>query len=143
MTEHRENKPGIGPGTPLFEVRDANLPNLLKTGAGLFGLVILSLLVSWGLYILFRQHSAAPGSTPETFTIPQGAAPLPRLQQDPHADLLAMRSREDSILTSYGWVNRDSGFARVPIDRALEILAAKGLPVRRDTVSGDHQYVRH
>lgn len=142
MTGHSEKKPRSGQDTPPYEVRDANLSNLLRTGAGLFGLVIFSLLLSWGLYSHFLRHSAAPGEEPETFTVPDGIPPSPRLQQDPHTDLLIMRRGEDSILTSYGWVNKDSGFARIPVDRALEILATRGLPARGDGDGNLHEQER-
>ncbi len=34
------------------------------------------------------------------------------------------------MLKSYGWIDRDKGVVRIPIDRAIEILAERGLPVR-------------
>jgi len=53
--------------------------------------------------------------------------PQPNLQADPHSVLLALRRSEDSLLTSYG-KSKDSLFARVPIERGMELLAKKGLP---------------
>jgi hypothetical protein len=34
------------------------------------------------------------------------------------------------MLKSYGWIDRDKGVVHIPIDRAIEILAERGLPVR-------------
>ena len=42
----------------------------------------------------------------------------------------ALRPGEDAILNSYGWVDQKNGIARIPIDRAIDILAARGLPAR-------------
>jgi hypothetical protein len=39
-----------------------------------------------------------------------------------------MRVREDHVLNSYAWVDKQAGIVRVPIDRAIDMLAAKGLP---------------
>ena len=39
-----------------------------------------------------------------------------------------MREEERDRLSSYGWVDRKAGIARIPVDRAIEILAKKGLP---------------
>jgi len=41
-----------------------------------------------------------------------------------------IRREEQEQLTSYGWVDRQNGVARIPVQRAMEILTAKGLPTR-------------
>ncbi len=47
--------------------------------------------------------------------------PAPRLQTDPIGELEALRAEEDALLGSYGWVDRDAGIARIPIERAIEL----------------------
>ncbi len=42
----------------------------------------------------------------------------------------ALRPGEDAILNSYGWVDQKNGIARIPISRAIDIIAARGLPAR-------------
>jgi hypothetical protein len=54
--------------------------------------------------------------------------PEPRLQVSPQADMDAMRAREHELLHSYGWVDREKGVARIPIDRAMEIMAEGDAP---------------
>jgi hypothetical protein len=34
------------------------------------------------------------------------------------------------VLDTYGWVNREEGVVAIPVDRALELIAAEGLPTR-------------
>jgi hypothetical protein len=51
----------------------------------------------------------------------------PPLQAQPSRELRVMRVAEDEVLTTYGWVDRDKGIARIPIERALQILAERGL----------------
>ena len=48
--------------------------------------------------------------------------PTPREQPDPLVDLETLRAREDAQLNSYGWVDRNAGVVRIPIDRAIELL---------------------
>ena len=36
--------------------------------------------------------------------------------------------KEDHILNSYAYVDKESAVVRVPIDKAIDMLAAKGLP---------------
>jgi hypothetical protein len=51
------------------------------------------------------------------------ATPEPRLQVDGAEALSEMREAEDGVLTSYAWIDRDAGIVRIPIERAMEILA--------------------
>lgn len=42
----------------------------------------------------------------------------------------ALRPGEEKILSSYGWVDQKNDIARIPISRAIDIVAQKGLPAR-------------
>lgn len=59
--------------------------------------------------------------------------PEPRLQTDPRDDLMHLRDAEDRVLESYGWVDRDAGVVRIPIDQAMQLLVERGLPARPET----------
>ena len=37
-------------------------------------------------------------------------------------------ARENAILGSYGWLDRKAGTVRIPIDRAMDLIAHRGLP---------------
>lgn len=114
------------------ETSDVHFKSVLLTGLVFMGIMVLGLLLSWGVYSFFNQYTAAPGSHAETMTTPDLAKQPsgPRLQADPHEALMALRRAEDSVLTSYAWVSKDSGIVRVPVDRARELLVKKGLPHR-------------
>ena len=56
--------------------------------------------------------------------------PTPRLQMDDgNQDLADMHQREDLLLDHYSWVNKHQGTVRIPIDTAMEMIVARGLPV--------------
>lgn len=56
--------------------------------------------------------------------------PTPRLQiDDGDQDIAEMHAREDLLLNHYSWVDRSSGKVRIPIARAMQIIAEHGLPV--------------
>ena len=38
------------------------------------------------------------------------------------------RDREDAVLTKYGWVDPKAKIVRVPIDRAIDLVAERGVP---------------
>jgi hypothetical protein len=56
--------------------------------------------------------------------------PTPRLEEDDgNRDLTELHGREDLLLDHYSWIDRGKGTVRIPIERAMEIIAQKGLPV--------------
>jgi len=61
---------------------------------------------------------------------PQAAFPTPRLEDDERGQLNGIRIEEENTLSSYGWVDQKSGVVRIPIERAMDLIAEKGLPVR-------------
>lgn len=56
--------------------------------------------------------------------------PMPRLQPNPGAELVEFRAQQLEATTTYGWIDRDAGVVRIPVERAIEILAQRGLPHR-------------
>jgi len=61
------------------------------------------------------------------------AFPKPRLQRDDVEEMHDQLYSEESQLQSYGWVDQDAGQARIPVSRAMELIAERGLPVRTTT----------
>jgi len=54
--------------------------------------------------------------------------PAPRLQTDDVYDLHVLRGKEDLYLNHYTWVDKNAGTVRIPIERAMELIAQRGLP---------------
>ncbi len=56
--------------------------------------------------------------------------PTPRLETDDgNLDVAQMHAREDILLNHYSWVNEQNQTVRIPITRAMQLLAQRGLPV--------------
>ena len=56
--------------------------------------------------------------------------PTPRLQlDDGNQDLADLHERENLLLNYYSWVDKPGGAVRIPIARAMELIAQRGLPV--------------
>ena len=51
--------------------------------------------------------------------------PEPRLQAHPIKDLEELRKAETELLTTYGWVDKSAGTVRIPVARAIELLAQR------------------
>jgi len=56
--------------------------------------------------------------------------PAPQLEIDERSQLDKIRIDEEETLSSYDWVDQKAGTVRIPIDRAMDLLAQRGLPVR-------------
>jgi hypothetical protein len=56
--------------------------------------------------------------------------PTPRLQTDDgNQDVANLHEREDLLLGHYSWVDASHTKVRIPIERAMELIAQRGLPV--------------
>jgi hypothetical protein len=101
-------------------------------------LTVVTLAVQGAMYGVFRvfdriETASDPAVSP--LATPANEAPAePRLQTTPWADLKTLRADETAYLHGYGWIDRQAGVARIPIDRAKALLLQKGLPVRQGPV---------
>ena len=125
-----------------YERRDLSPHAVLLFLVGLAVVSVLIYLMLWGFYGYlnsFRGQKVQPISplqtahdnlNPPTEKVIQ-SFPQPRLQPDPPADLNKFRVQEEEILNSYGWADQQAGVAHIPIEQAIDIIAARGLPVRQ------------
>lgn len=60
--------------------------------------------------------------------------PGPDLQAAPALEYQIYRAAQLEILGSYGRIDGDAAFVRIPIGRAMELLAAEGLPAREGEI---------
>jgi hypothetical protein len=114
--------------SPRYETSDANVRGVFMFLVVLSFVLIFTALLSWGMFKYFAtsQESRAPASPfAGARQLPAG----PQLQVNPRQDLLRFRADQEHALESYSWENRDDGTVRVPIERAMEMLLKKGLPV--------------
>ncbi len=97
-----------------------------------FGLVatvvVCQLVLAWWLRGFKAEENKAEMLHPGRQEIDVVQFPQPRLQESPPVELVQMVREEKARIASYGWVDPKAGIARIPVDRAMEILAEKGLP---------------
>ena len=111
------------------ERKDADVIALFIIGACLFVSCVVVFFVVSGMMHYFKAHE--PGKTAGRRTIPVTTVakfPVPQLEVRGQADLARLRAAETADLNSYGWVDRKSGVARIPIDRAMQLILQRGLP---------------
>ncbi len=84
-------------------------------------------LVAFFIVSLVALRFIYPGSVSGSSDAPRSQSAKPGLQINPSADLAAHRDAERRELTSYGWVDRQNGVVRIPIDRAMQDIAKSGI----------------
>lgn len=123
-----------------YERRDLSPHAVLLFLVGLAVVSVLIYFMLWGFYgylNAFRQQRKQPAAPLQTVhdnvTTEQDIQrfPEPRLQPNPAADLNKFRAQEEQILNSYGWADQQAGVAHIPIEQAIDIIVARGLPVRQ------------
>jgi hypothetical protein len=114
------------------EMTDANISALVKFGIGL-ALMLVAIMVAmvWMFDYFSTSQKLGPPASP--FAESRQLPPGPRLQVHPAVDLKNLLRDENEKLNSYGWVDKQDGIARIPIDRAMDLLLKNGLPVRPGT----------
>ncbi|MFY9640281.1 MAG: hypothetical protein WCD20_07905 [Rhodomicrobium sp.] len=58
--------------------------------------------------------------------VPPRPFPAPQLQTSPLADLEKLQNVQRARIERYGWIDESKGLLRIPIGRAMEIVASKG-----------------
>src|SRR5438445_13801228 len=121
------------------ETSDVSIGGIVKFGIGLAAATIAIHLAVWGYFRLLeardRRLDRAKAVSPMVSASLRRTPPEPRLEPDPLAPRLPMPAREDAVLTTYGWVDRNTGVARIPIERAMDLLVERGLPVTKPVAS--------
>ncbi len=154
---HDPNSPSYNPGTdsPGYEVTDVNVKGIVVFLASLFAFVGVFFIFCFGMGKVINTAILKSDGPPNKWNMigsqPNGKRqdltsnavmeqnqlnqmvqkfPTPRLQTDDgNQEIAEMHAREDLLLNYYSWVDRSSGKVRIPIARAMQIIAKNGLPV--------------
>ncbi len=112
-----------------YETLDAHAGATLRAGLYILGVMFLVAAVVVPLYRLYARRETA--EQPRAATVireqPSAAAPtFPKLVTSEPLVLAEFRRQEDELLTSYGWVEKDRGIARMPIAEAMRLVGERG-----------------
>ena len=126
MSDREHSMPGNA--APVgHEVRDVAIRPIVTAAGGLAVVLVLTAVLMLWLFDYFaaRQARESPPANPLAASAGRLLPPEPRLQTHPIRDLHDLRARESATLSSYGWVDRQSGVVRIPIERAMDLLAER------------------
>lgn len=108
MTDNGNPMPN--PRPPEESEADAVVRGVLATA---LGVVAMLALVGAAVWLLLRTWA-------ET-----GPAPTALLAIPPPVPLAEFRAREERLLQATEWIDRDAGIARIPVERAMALLARR------------------
>lgn len=110
---------------------EINYRVLVRLTLGLLVLVAVAMTLMWFMTTRFYEQERSQDPPPPLMVEARvrHQPPNPRLQSDPFAELDQLRAVQEARLNSYGWVDETTGLAHIPIDRAMDLLLEKGLPV--------------
>jgi hypothetical protein len=114
-----------------YERTDANAGGTYGAALLMLAAMVLTAIGLVPLYrLLARQESKAQPPPAEVLKtdVSEPAQNFPRLVTSEPMALAEFRAQEAALLDSYGWVEKDKGLARIPIDDAMRIVAEHGLP---------------
>ena len=107
-----------------YESSDVSLGVLVKWIGYLFlfigGTSLLTLLIYW-VFVPSTKVDQASGAT--VGKLPPG---VPALQTHPRIDMREFHKLEEAKVSGYGWVSKEKGVAREPVNVTLERIAASG-----------------
>src|SRR3954469_19374460 len=127
---HDQRPPDLSRPENRHEHRDVNAWAVYKFGIALAFLCVLSITLLYGLYMFFVNREGGPMAHDARNVDARRLPPMPRLQPAPIQDLKDMRAAEDQILSGYGWVDQAHGVTHIPIARAIDLLAQRGIASR-------------
>ena len=137
--EHIEH--GQNPETD-FEHRDLSATGIISflIGLAVFGVIIHYALT--GMYSVLdvyekkHQPPLSPLAQPaepqkkQLLSETRMKFPEPRLEVNERTELQGVILSQEQRLNSYGWVDEKAGTVHIPIERAMQLLAQRGLPTR-------------
>ena len=115
------------------EHRDVNVWAVYKFGIALATLCVIATALLFGMYKYFLSREGGALPQAELNVDARALPPMPRLQSAPIGDIKDMQGAEERLLKGYGWVDQKQGVTRIPIDRAIDVLAQRGVAARPQT----------
>jgi hypothetical protein len=114
--------PGLG-----HEHTDVAIRPIFIAGVALTIVLCIVGALMLGLYDAFaaREARLSPPANPLAAAQGPRLPPEPRLQVHPVRDLRELREAENNILNNYAWVDKSAGVVRIPIARAIDLMAAR------------------
>jgi len=116
-----------------YEKRDINVGKVaLYAGVLVVAITLAGIGASFLTFKYLARTMESEVAPPSPLYDLQQAPPEPRLLAQPWRNMAELRVAGEQHLATYGWIDMPNGVVRIPIGRAMELLARQGLPARPD-----------
>lgn len=123
-----EKQPPANPAPHVgHETKDANPWKVVIFSVGLFLLMLASLPLVTAIFNGMEAQAKRADRPPSQIESDQ-TPPLPRLQATPRTALSEFKAEQQQRLTTYGWNDAKHKSVHLPVDRAIQLLAERGIP---------------
>ena len=134
-----------------YEHEDLSPTGVIYFMIGLAVVVVVIYFIVFGMYHFLDTYEKAHQPAMSPMVTPQAdtrvvthddtqAFPQPRLEENERTQLRQIIEDEDSKLATYNWVDKEKGVAQIPIDRAMDLLVQRGLPVRPENARAENAH---
>jgi len=132
-----------------FEREDLSTRGIFAFMIGLAIIGVVIYFIITGMYTFLDKYEQSQMTTSSPLVKPEDARRIssrrvtedevknafkdngaPLLETDERTQLRDFLMDQEKELHSYGWVDEKAGVAHIPIERAMELVAQRGLPVR-------------
>jgi hypothetical protein len=103
------------------DIANIDVRGVRRGALAIAGGIVFAGLAAW---FLLRQLGPAE-NTPGLARPESGFSPAPRLQPAPQLERGAYFAEKARKLGSFGWADREAGMARIPLEDAMRLLAAR------------------
>jgi len=110
---------------PNYEIKDIHFSRLAMLTGLLFVILGATMLLGLGLDHLFTRYLALDRKQESVLAELNQLPPEPRLQVNAAVDMVRLRDVENVLLNNYAWIDPEAGKVRIPIDRAMAIVAER------------------
>jgi hypothetical protein len=154
MPTHNPHKPEEIDGSKGYEASDVRVSGVVVFLVALTIFAVVTGLLAYGLGKVLDARMTRQDGPPNRWakqvdvrplgTMPSNpemqsklsemtqSFPTPKLQTDDgNQDVADLHAREDLLLENYSWADESTGKVRIPIERAMELIAQRGLPVTK------------
>lgn len=120
------------------EESDVDSRAILRFGAWLVVVMVGVYAGVWLIFGAFDRRETAGAVRDFPLAVDRNELPpQPRLQIEPRQEYRELQRRDEALLNTYGWADREAGLVRIPIGEAMRLTVERGLPVRAAPPSAD------
>ena len=112
MDEQRQSAATAASVEAGYEISDVNIPAIVIFAIFCLVTIVTSIFALDGYFVYYKEKL------------------LQEARQYPNTELIELRSNEIEKLTSYGVFDKGKGIYRIPVDRAMELLAEEAFNER-------------